>query len=121
MVILAVSCGKDPQDGEDPVVKPGPGETNSVTEVITVQSDITVDLKTDKAIYAPGEEVKFTGNVPSDAKIRYRHMGETIHEHAASGNQWTWTAPSADGQGYMVEVYRQRDEKTDLVLGTILS
>lgn len=119
VVILAVSCGKDPQDGENPAVKPGPGETNSVTEVISVQSDITVDLKTDKAIYAPGEDITFTGNVPSDAKIRYRHMGETIHEHAASGNQWTWTAPSADGQGYMVEVYRQRDEKTDLVLGTI--
>ena len=119
LVILAVSCGKDPQGGENPGINPGPGETNSVTEVIAVQSDITVDLKTDKAIYAPGEEVTFTGNVPSDAKIRYRHMGETIHEHAASGNQWTWTAPSADGQGYMVEVYRQRDEKTDLVLGTI--
>lgn len=119
LIILAVSCGKDPQDGEISGEKPGTGETNSVTEVITVQSDITVDLKTDKAIYAPGEEITFTGNVPSDAKIRYRHMGETIHEHAASGNQWTWTAPSADGQGYMVEVYRQRDAKTDLVLGTI--
>ena len=119
LIILAVSCGKDPQGSEDPVDKPGSGETNSVTEVIAVQSDITVDLKTDKAIYAPGEEVTFSGNVPSDAKIRYRHMGETIHEHDASGSQWTWTAPSADGQGYMVEVYRQKDAKTDLVLGTI--
>ena len=119
MVILAVSCGKDPQDGGIPGVKPGPGETNSVTDVIAVQSDITVDLKTDKAIYAPGEAITFTGNVPSDARIRYRHLGETIHEHSASGDRWTWTAPSADGQGYMVEVYRQRDEKTDLVLGTI--
>ena len=119
VVILAVSCGKDPQDGGIPGVKPGPGETNSVTDVIAVQSDITVDLKTDKAIYAPGEDIIFTGNVPSDARIRYRHMGETIHEHSASGNQWTWTAPSTDGQGYMVEVYRQKDEKTDLVLGTI--
>ena len=119
VVILAVSCGKDPQDGGIPGVKPGPGETNSVTDVIAVQSDITVDLKTDKAIYAPGEAITFTGNVPSDARIRYRHLGETIHEHSAYGDRWTWTAPSADGQGYMVEVYRQRDEKTDLVLGTI--
>lgn len=91
-----------------------------MTEVVTVQSDITIDLKTDKAIYRPGEEVRFTaGSMPSDARVRYRYLGETVHEHDVSGNQWSWTTPSADGCGYMVEVYRQKDVKTDLVLGTI--
>jgi dextranase len=87
---------------------------------VTIQSNISIDLKTDKAIYKPGETVRFTAdNMPSDAKIRYRCMGETVHEQDAAGNEWTWTTPSADGRGYMVEIYREKDEKTDLILGTI--
>ena len=122
VVILAVSCGKDPQDGENSGIndKPGGGVTNQVTDVVAVQSDITVDLSTDKAIYSPGEEITFTASsMPTGAKIRYRYMGETVHEHDAAGTQWTWTAPSGDGRGYMVEVYRERDAKTDLIVGTI--
>ena len=121
-MVLALSCGKDPQGGETPGdnTTPGTGESGSVTEVVTIQSNISVDLKTDKAIYSPGETISFTAdNMPSDAKIRYRCMGETVHAHDASGTEWTWTAPSKDGRGYMVEVYKEKDEKTDLILGTI--
>ena len=122
VVILAVSCGKDPQgsgnSGDNDNTENG--HTGGVTDVVAIQSDITIDLKTDKAIYSPGDEVTFTASsIPADAKIRYRCMGETIHQHNSSGNQWVWNAPSADGRGYMVEVYREKDEKTDLVLGTI--
>lgn len=121
-MVLALSCGKDPQGGETPGdnTTPGTGENGGITEVVTIQSNISIDLKTDKAIYKPGETVRFTAdNMPSDAKIRYRCMGETVHEQDAVGNEWTWTAPSADGRGYMVEIYREKDEKTDLILGTI--
>ena len=121
-MVLALSCGKDPQGGETPGdnTTPGTGENGGITEVVTIQSNISIDLKTDKAIYKPGETVRFTAdNMPSDAKIRYRCMGETVHEQDAAGNEWTWTTPSADGRGYMVEIYREKDEKTDLILGTI--
>ena len=121
-MVLALSCGKDPQGGEIPGdnTTPGTGENGGITEVVTIQSNISIDLKTDKAIYKPGETVRFTAdNMPSDAKIRYRCMGETVHEQDAAGNEWTWTTPSADGRGYMVEIYREKDEKTDLILGTI--
>ena len=122
VMVLALSCGKDPQGGETPGdnTTPGTGENGGITEVVTIQSNISIDLKTDKAIYKPGETVRFTAdNMPSDAKIRYRSMGETVHEQDAAGNEWTWTTPSADGRGYMVEIYREKDEKTDLILGTI--
>jgi dextranase len=122
VMVLALSCGKDPQGGETPGdnTTPGTGENGGITEVVTIQSNISIDLKTDKAIYKPGETVRFTAdNMPSDAKIRYRCMGETVHEQDAAGNEWTWTKPSADGRGYMVEIYREKDEKTDLILGTI--
>lgn len=119
MFVLAVSCGKNPQGGENS----GSDETGvggGVADVVSVQSDISVGLETDKSIYSPGETVCFVAdNMPSDAMIRYRCKGETVHEHAASGNEWIWTAPSRDGVGYMVEVYRKRDEKTEVILGTI--
>lgn len=119
LIILAASCGDDPQ-GEGNNGDNGSGEIGGVTEVIEVQSDITIELNSDKAIYKPGETITFTAdNMPSDAKIRYRCMGETVHEQDAAGNEWTWTAPSADGRGYMIEVYRAKDKDTDLILGTI--
>lgn len=117
LLVFAVACGKDPQGGDEPDV---PEISGGVAEVVTVQSDISVELKTDKAIYCPGDVVRFTAdNIPSDAKVRYRFMGETVHEHAAAGNEWTWTAPSGDGRGYMIEIYREKDAGTDLVIGTI--
>ena len=52
--------------------KPGGGESGGVTEVVTVTSDLTVDLRTDKACYKPGETVTFTaeGTLPVGAKVR---------------------------------------------------
>lgn len=78
LVVLAASCGKDPQGGgnDSDNGENGTGATGGVSEVIAIQSDITIDLNTDKAIYKPGETVRFTAeNMPSDVKIRYRSMG----------------------------------------------
>ena len=91
-----------------------------VTEVTTVTSDLTLELRTDKACYRPGETVAFTaeGTLPADAKIRYRHGTEVVAEAAAAAT-WTWTAPATDFTGYLVDIYRTRDDGAEVVLGTI--
>lgn len=71
------------------------------------------DLNTDKACYKPGETVHFTlkekpsGNV----KIRYSHLGKVISEDLLSSNSWSWTPPSDDYKGYMVDIYEITDGK----------
>ena len=101
--------------------KPGGGESGGVTEVVTVTSDLTVDLRTDKACYKPGETVTFTaeGTLPVGAKVRYRHGVEVVDEADAASSTWTWTAPADDFTGYLVDVYRTREDGTEVVLGTI--
>lgn len=100
--------------------EPGGGESGGVTEVTTVTSDLTLELRTDKACYRPGETVAFTaeGTLPADAKIRYRHGTEVVAEAAAAAT-WTWTAPATDFTGYLVDIYRTRDDGAEVVLGTI--
>ena len=101
--------------------KPGGGESSGVTEVVTVTSDLTVDLRTDKACYKPGETVTFTaeGTLPAGAKVRYRHGAEVVDEADAASSTWTWTAPADDFTGYLVDVYRTREDGAEVVLGTI--
>ena len=101
--------------------KPGGGESSGVTEVVTVISDLTVDLRTDKACYKPGETVTFTaeGTLPAGAKVRYRHGAEVVDEADAASSTWTWTAPADDFTGYLVDVYRTREDGAEVVLGTI--
>ena len=100
--------------------EPGGGESGGVTEVTTVTSDLTLELRTDKACYRPGETVAFTaeGILPADAKIRYRHGTEVVAETAATAT-WTWVAPATDFTGYLVDIYRTRDDGAEVVLGTI--
>lgn len=114
--------------GDDNASTPGGGgttppeeETGGVSEVVKVISDLTLDLSTNKACYSPGETVTFTaeGNLPADAKIRYRTGTQIIEETGVSGNTWTWTAPSSDFTGYLTDVYRTRDDGTEVIMGTI--
>ena len=70
------------------------------------QSYINITLSTDKPLYKPGETVKFTlKNVPSNAKIRYSHLGNVIKEDNLASGTWTWNPPADDYKGYMVEIY----------------
>ncbi len=70
------------------------------------QSYNEVSITTDKAAYKPGEVVEFTlKELPDGAKVRYTFLGKTISESALSAKTWTWTPPSDDYKGYMVEVY----------------
>lgn len=86
----------------------------------------TMALTTDKACYKPGSTVTFTasGTVPASgtAMLRYRHNGTLISEQAFApdaNNQWTWTPPSTDYQGYMVDVYTKDASGKEKELGSI--
>lgn len=119
-VILAVSCAKVPQGSADNSTNGGNDneDTAVVPEVPKIQSMISVQMQTDKVLYAPGGTVHFTAeNMPANAKVRYRCMGETVHEHDATGNEWTWTAPEYDGRGYMVEVWTQEEDNVEMING----
>lgn len=93
-----------------------------VTTVTKVNSNLSLDLSTDKACYKPGDVVKFTvvGSVPADAKVRYVSKGKNVGEgQAVSGQQWEWTAPSTDFTGYQVDVYTTNGDGSETILGTI--
>ncbi len=74
----------------------------------TYSADTTVSIKTDKAMYKPGEVISFTidKTLPATSKIRYRQLNTVIAESTVSGNSWTWTAPATDYTGYLVDVYK---------------
>ena len=91
-----------------------------VEEVVSVTSNLTVSLSTDKAFYAPGETVIFNAdNVPQGAMIRYRADGLTVEEQKASSTSWTWTVPQKDFQDYLVEIYTVKDNLSEIIHGTI--
>ena len=77
-------------------------------------------IETDKCSYAPGETVTLTMSSvpPSGTRVRYRFLGDVIADTLLTTRNWTWTTPSEDFRGYMVEVYRP-DEETDIILATI--
>lgn len=85
------SCGKDDEKNEEVINK-----------II-----IATELTTDKARYAPGEEVRFTlaKTPPSGSKVRYLFLGNTVAEESVSSVSWSWTPPATDFRGYLAEVY----------------
>lgn len=90
----------------------------------TVTSQLSVNMKTDKACYVPGQTVTFVaeGNIPSSAKVRYRYGSHVLlvqdFSEVAKSKQWTWLPPSADYQGYLVELYTE-GSGVENILGTI--
>lgn len=46
-------------------------------------------------------------------------MDKVVSEQAAAGTTWTWTAPATDYTGYLVDVYRTKENGTEVILGTI--
>lgn len=104
--ILSASCTKE--EGYTGFVNPDAGK-NAV-----------INLTTDKAAYAPGDEVGFTADqMPAGAiYMRYRHLGDVVDEHPVSSAAWTWTAPSEDYKGYLAELY-QKSSEGERILATI--
>ncbi len=79
-----------------------------------------VEITADKACYAPGETVELTldKKVLGTVMVRYRHLDHTLSEEPLTASSWTWTPPSDDFKGYMVDVYVVENGK-ETVMGSI--
>ena len=111
----ALSCSSDNDAANNEYNNP-----EAFAPVIDMNDNINLEITTDKAIYAPETQVKFNilGSIPEGAKIRIRHGANVVEEQPLTGNSFSWTAPSADNMGYMVDVYTLTDNKEN-IHGTI--
>lgn len=68
-------------------------------------------LRTDRAVYSPGQTVQFSLDTPiqGHVTIRYTHLGEIIKEEPFTGESWSWSPPTDDFKGYLVYLYRTDD------------
>ena len=57
---------------------------------VNVEAGTSIYVYTDKACYAPGETVSFkvVGDVPLNARIRYRHLNEVVEEQPYNSTSW---------------------------------
>lgn len=120
ILIGLTACGGSSSGGDEPTPTPST-DVNEVTSVTQVNSNIYVNLTTDKAIYSPGDVVTFTAdNLPSGTtKIRYRNNTDVIATASMTSKTWTWTAPSTDGTGYMVDLYQTGTDGSETIVGSI--
>lgn len=95
-------------------------KASSLQPAVEITSRLTLELSTDKALYAPGQTINFSvkGNLPAGATVRYRHGADVVEEQPLSGSTWTWTAPSQDFTGYLVDIYT-KNGSGETVYGTI--
>ena len=118
MAIALTACGgdsPDPKPGPDPEPEPEPQG-----DIHVVKSSTRIDLWTDKAIYKPGDVVKFTlaSNAAGATTVRYRKGLDVVKEESYTGTSWSWTAPSTDYQGYIVDVYKL-DGNTETIFASV--
>ncbi|MCA0447932.1 MAG: glycoside hydrolase family 66 protein [Bacteroidetes bacterium] len=68
---------------------------------------VAFNISTDKSAYKPSEIIQLTTtkNIPSKAKIRYKHLNSILLETSYLGSSWTWQAPSTNFKGYTVTIY----------------
>ncbi len=120
VALLAVGCSDNDSDST-PGAETGSGNASvDASAVHAVTSSSLADISTDKAVYAPGEAVKFTcAGIPAGATVRYRQGADVIGESAVSGSTWTWQPPTTDFTGYMVDVYTMADNRTEQILASI--
>ena len=117
-IVGLLSCKSDDASGSQGGDNKDDSIIAEVTDVTAVSSSISIELATDKALYRPGETVRFTAdNLPTGAKIRYRHLDEVVFEQDASAVTWEWTAPSTDFTGYLVDVYTTKTDGGEMIFG----
>jgi len=82
--------------------------------------NVTINITTDRAVYNPGDVVSFyiDKSLPASAKVRYRSLNVTLNEITLSGQSWSWTTPSEDFKGYLVDVYDIIDNE-EYIYGSI--
>ncbi len=88
---------------------------------ITYGNSFVLSIDLDKASYTPGETVQFSLNktIQENITVRYKHLNDVIQQHSLSGNQWTWTTPSSDFKGYMVDLYMQKNNGEDSIITSV--
>lgn len=113
---LMVSCSSS--EPSTPSETGGEGGSSSETSV-NITSNLSVDLSTDKVRYTPGQTIRFKASqVAAGAQIRYRNGSDVVATMPMSSAEWTWTAPSADNTGYIVDIFT-KDGDNETILGTI--
>ena len=119
MTMMGCGGSNDPVTDEPTPITP-PGGGGETTPAIQITSILSLNITTDKALYRPGETIRFSieGSVPSDARVRCRQGNTVVKDEALSGNSYTWTAPQQDFQGYMVDVYT-KTSTTETIYGTV--
>lgn len=119
IALAATACGGDEPNPDNPTPPNGGTDPVEVTDVRQVLSNSLMDITTDKALYSPGQTVHFTAaEMPIGAKIRYRQGSTVVKEENSGSTSWTWTPPSTDYTGYMVDIYTL-DGNTETILGSI--
>ena len=80
-----------------------------------------VTVTTDKAVYAPGSVVRFTGDrSQSGLAVRYWHLGDIVEEKLLEDSaEWTWTLPATDFQGYYAELIGKNAEGEVRTVGSV--
>ncbi|MDX1760942.1 MAG: glycoside hydrolase family 66 protein [Christiangramia sp.] len=102
------SCNSDDEAMMMPVEE---GTDQTYQEVLSFTKD--------KAKYNPGEEVTFSVNgTHQNTMVRYKYLGEVVAEENLASRTWTWTPPSEDFRGYMVELVKTTGGE-ETVLGTL--
>ncbi|WP_299524890.1 glycoside hydrolase family 66 protein [uncultured Lutibacter sp.] len=80
---------------------------------------VEINIKTDKAVYAPGEKIVFSSdNAYSNITIKYKYLNKVLSQESLSGTSWEWYPPSDDFKGYMIELYRSVDED-EIAVGSV--
>jgi dextranase len=96
--------------------------TNESTSVVTpdepAASITSITIKTNKAKYAPGDAVTFNvDQLSENSTVRYKYLNTILSEQPLTATNWTWTPPSEDYIGYMVEIYKTVDN-VETIIGT---
>nr|WP_315132351.1 glycoside hydrolase family 66 protein [uncultured Flavobacterium sp.] len=84
-----------------------------------VETIASITIRSDKAKYNPGESVVFKiDKLPKNSTVRYKYLNVTLSEEPLTNTSWSWTPPTQDYKGYMVEVYSLANS-VETILGTI--
>lgn len=118
LLAIPLLCAACSSDNDSPI---DPSTIQPTQPTTTLISDLSLQLSTDKARYAPGEKVSFTSGspLPDGAKVRYRQGATVIEEQSLTGTSWTWTPPSTDYTGYLADVYTTDASGKQTICGTI--
>ncbi len=99
-------------------LEPTPSDIESGLPNSTILRTVTVS--TDKSAYKPGDTVLFTADKSQKGlAVRYWHLGELIDEMLLTEGSWSWTVPSKDFQGYMVELVGKDKDGNIKTVGTV--